>query len=455
VVTLLLAITALWLSLSELQQWQNADAIVPVLTSLQHWTPFFWETNRYGMLVPLLARPLRNPLNNLVFQTTATIFSALASSFLLTTYLFGKRRYWLVAAALQNVWLLFLVPQVQQFDWFVIQCYGVSLVLSFASLVLVQERRMVLALALMILSAWVNSAFFILLLPLVVFYHLAIRSKAGLFRSLAVIIVAMVAGILMMAKARFRTTNSNLLPLSMWPSGWRQLFDRAHEGLASQPKLLLWILIPAALGLVVTLLSRSGRRIAAISASLIATSVCYFLAMAPFTWIKLNFYYARYLFPAILLLSTALAILAIAPFERMGAKFPRLPEVATAMVLLSAFIAYGEPSVTHLRAILDRKFGSMTNDIIASKAEVIAGNYWKVWPAVFHVNLVLYDRAEHRGIYGDTYRGVGTAKFWVTLPNFCVDTPLNDGEALSYMHDTGRQYEHERSFATIEEYCQP
>ena len=137
----LVALTALWISLGSLQHCQNADSIVPVLVSLQHWTPFYWEANRWGMLVPLLAKPFHDPLGNLIVQTGLDTFAALAASFLLLRYFFPNSRMWIAAAALQNVWLFLLVPKPIQFDWLVGQCYGVSLAVGLAGLILLDKRR--------------------------------------------------------------------------------------------------------------------------------------------------------------------------------------------------------------------------------------------------------------------------------------------------------------------------
>ena len=41
---------------------------MPVLVSLQRWTPFYWDQERYGMLIPALALPVRDPLLNLLLQ---------------------------------------------------------------------------------------------------------------------------------------------------------------------------------------------------------------------------------------------------------------------------------------------------------------------------------------------------------------------------------------------------
>lgn len=453
-VVALLAATALCMSVSQLQHYQNADAIVPVLTSLQHWTPFFWETNRYGMLVPLLAWPFRNPMANLIAQSAMTVFAGLGASFLLVRYLFGRTRYWLLAAALQNIWLLLLVPRPMQFEWFVAQCYGVSFSLSFLSLILLREKRILIALILMILAVWVNSAAFILLLPLVVLYHLAVREAKGLVPSIALIVGGAGAGIVMMSRSRFANTASTLLPPSLWASGWRQLIDRAHENLAPTPQLLLWILVPAVLGATALLLPRANKQPLLIAVALVGTAIAYFLSMATLTWVRLNVYSPRYIFPALLVLTTALAILVVAPFEAGLSSAQWIPPVVVALMLVSALIVYGHPSVRTVRGELDEKFGSMTNDVIASRAELITGDYWKVWPAVFHANLVLYERGEHRAIYGATYRGSGTSQLWIKDHGVCVDAPTHDTDAPNYMRDMGRRFQYEESFATVEEFCE-
>lgn len=454
VVMALVAGTALCMSLSQLQHYQNADAVVPVLTSLQHWTPFFWETNRYGMFIPLLAWPFRNPLANLIVQSAITIAAGLAASFLLVRYLFGRNRYWLIAATLQNIWLILLVPKPIQFDWFVMQCYGVSFCLAFLSLIMLGEKRIFVALTLMSLTVWVNSGAFILLLPLVILRHLCERTTKGLFSSLAVVIVGAGAGMAMMARSRFANTASTLLPTSLWASGWRQLIDRAHENVAPVSAILLWILIPAAIGATYLLLTPSGRRFLLPCLALLGTAIAYFLSMATLTWVRLNVYSPRYIFPALLVLSTAAAILVVAPFERGLRAIKWLPAAAALALLMSALLTYGRPSTKRMRAEIDQKFGFMTNDILASRAEIVTGDYWQVWPAVFHANLVLYERGDHRAIYGATYRGSGTSRLWIHDHGICAAAPVNDTEASNYMRSTGRHFEHEESFATIEEFCE-
>src|SRR5262249_19684451 len=70
-----------------------SDSLVPILTSLYHWTPFYWDQNRFGMLIPLLALPFRNPLWNLLFQSGLTLFAGFAGLVLLVRYVATDDRW--------------------------------------------------------------------------------------------------------------------------------------------------------------------------------------------------------------------------------------------------------------------------------------------------------------------------------------------------------------------------
>jgi hypothetical protein len=63
---LLCAGVALVVTLGDFHRGHTADTLLPILVSLQRWTPFFWEQDRIGMLVPLLTLQLRHPLLNLL-----------------------------------------------------------------------------------------------------------------------------------------------------------------------------------------------------------------------------------------------------------------------------------------------------------------------------------------------------------------------------------------------------
>ena len=58
---LVCAALAIWIDLGDFHRWQCSDSLMPVLTSLYRWTPFYWGCNRIGMLVPLVARTQTAP----------------------------------------------------------------------------------------------------------------------------------------------------------------------------------------------------------------------------------------------------------------------------------------------------------------------------------------------------------------------------------------------------------
>ena len=80
---LLLVVPALCIDFTRFHEHHHGDSLVPILMSLYEWTPFFWESNRNGSLIPLLALPFRAPLDNLLVQSGIGIFSGLASYFIL------------------------------------------------------------------------------------------------------------------------------------------------------------------------------------------------------------------------------------------------------------------------------------------------------------------------------------------------------------------------------------
>src|SRR5271166_828919 len=84
---LLCGVLAAWVDLGAYHRIHGADNLVPIFVSLWRWTPFYWECNRIGMLLPLLAMPFHNPLNNLLVQAGLALFATFTLFFLLSRYL--------------------------------------------------------------------------------------------------------------------------------------------------------------------------------------------------------------------------------------------------------------------------------------------------------------------------------------------------------------------------------
>src|SRR5205814_1965541 len=84
--------------------------------------PFYWGQDRFGMLLPLLAMPVRQPVLNMVVQGFLSTVAVLLAPFLVARFL--SRDHWFAIGALTNVALLLVASREVQFDWFCNQPYG-------------------------------------------------------------------------------------------------------------------------------------------------------------------------------------------------------------------------------------------------------------------------------------------------------------------------------------------
>src|SRR5262245_16351545 len=158
---LLCAVAALWIDFSRIHLGQTSDSLIPVLVSLQQWTPFYWEQSRFGMLTPLLAIPFDHPLANLLVQDGVMIFAGLAAIGLLTRFFIRSRIWFTVACGSSAVFLLCLAEPLRC-DYLIAQPYGLSFSLGLAAILLLEKRgtwrRWSIVTVLMLLASWVNLA---------------------------------------------------------------------------------------------------------------------------------------------------------------------------------------------------------------------------------------------------------------------------------------------------------
>jgi hypothetical protein len=107
--------------------------------------------------------------------------------------------------------------------------------------------------------------------------------------------------------------------------------------------------------------------------------------------------------------------------------------------LLALHASYGVPSLAAFRADLDRTLGTYTADVLDAHCTHVAGDYWKVWPTVFHANLVLHERGQPNQVWGVTLRSSPTASRWQQLPldQVRVAVPVGDPQAENYLRCYG------------------
>jgi hypothetical protein len=144
-------------------------------------------------------------------------------------------------------------------------------------------------------------------------------------------------------------------------------------------------------------------------------------------WVVANQFEFRYLLPSALMLQAGLAGVAVAPLAVLGRNaMLRASYLAIIpLALVAAFTSYGRPSLVGVYRDLDPYYASAdadslhelgTRELLDSGATHVAGDYWKVWPAVFRANLALYERGERRVVWGVAQRSGPTHRYWRKIP---------------------------------------
>ncbi len=420
VVVVLSAWLAAWMGLGTLHDSQHADSLLPVLVSLQRWTPFFWGQDRFGMLVPLVAMPIRDPLNNLLAQGWLMTTAALLAPFTVARFLTSRTGEWTAIGAFTNLLMLLITPPLVQFDWFVAQPYGLSMCLGFSALIVARDRSgvsaCIVAFALFALAYWVNLG----IAPM-----LAFASIADGPRPTRLVLLNMAAATFGFLLSRYLTTThtvASLIPAREWLPGWAQLFQNSG-GVFASPVSALALAIGAAVILI--WLWWSGRlpswRQAAI---VVATAIGPMLVAGTSSWVQMNGYAFRYMYPTLMISAVGASLVFVSLFAKRTSGIS-----AVALVVLAAvtMVRSGSPSLHRIEKGFDERMGAPVGAALQSGATLIAGDYWHVWPGVFWANVVLSRTHSHTRVFGLTFRSEATDPLWRKAGReFLIAAPPND-----------------------------
>jgi hypothetical protein len=408
VVIIAMASLAAWMGLGTLHDFQHADSLLPVLVSTQRWTPFFWGQDRFGMLVPLVAMPIRDPLANLLAQGWVMTSATLLAPFVVARFLAGRSDEWIPIGACTNLLFLLIAPPVVQFDWFVTQPYGLSICLGFAALVVADGRghvrEPIAAFVLLTIACWINISTVVML---------AIAAVVKGSKPTRLLVLEAAGAVLALLLARYFAavhTVTSLIPPRLWADGWKQLFENA-AGATASPAAAVCIAVGAAIAMG-WLLSRTGGPLRwRHAAAILAMAVGNWLFVGTSLWVGMNRYSMRYMYPTLLIAGVGVSTVFAALFAR---RTKELSVAALAALAAVAIVRYGSPSLGRVERRLDDRFGRETAAVLRSGATVIAGDYWRVWPAVFQANLVLVRTHAHSRVFGLAYRSEETDRLWKT-----------------------------------------
>jgi hypothetical protein len=442
------ALAAALVDLGTFHRLEDGDSIVPILVSLQRWTPFYWDQERYGMLVPLLALPVRDPLWNLLVQRWLLALAGLAVPLLVARHVLSGRD-WVLAGLLSAAGLLAFWPARWSFDFLGSQPYGLSIAVALAGLALAEpgarwgrrHLRWGAGLVVVVAAHWVNAAAGLVLLPLAAARGAVDwmegedrrRIRLRLAVDGALLVAGLAAGVLF-TKLQPPTgpyagwSYSQLLPPAEWGHAILS-FARSVAWAAGDWPAFVALTAAAGLALMAHPALRPHLRPALLrAAALVAAAVAYAVAIALLRWVGENAWHPRYFAPAAVLLQGAAVGLLAEALARLPAIARPAGVAAFALLPVAAMAAWGAPSLAGVRQDLDRVAGARTQAILEARCDLVAGDYWTVWPSVWHANAALAARGEARRIWGVAHRCAPTAPQWQALPREALRACVAHGE---------------------------
>jgi hypothetical protein len=444
----LCGVAALWVDFSDFHQQNTSDSLVPVVTSLYRWTPYYWECSRLGMLVPLLAVPFKSPFANLMAQGWLVLFAAFATYFLLARYVVRRSSWPAVGALASAAFVLLTLPCTTFVCTFGQPHYAVGMALGLAALLLAEQAAaggalrwwLLPALGLILLAHWVNAGIALIFGPLVLLRALLenrgvagtpapslwARLRRGLDAETRLALGLLAAGLAGHLVFRYLVTDlgdpvgEGVANPLRWPAAWKGLAINTWEAALESS----WRGYAAlAVAGVLLLLAPAVRRRAAAplrgTLALAGGAAVYGLFVGTLGWVSHNYFCYKYWIPVIIFCEVALAVLVAAPLAGLlGARGRRALWVLVAPALLAGLAyAEGRPSRARARAALDQVPHSMplpqcSADLIAARASHLIAPYGDLWTGVFHANLYLYERCENRVLWGVGGRCWPTWEMW-------------------------------------------
>jgi hypothetical protein len=438
-------LAAICADFSRYHEFHNSDTIIPVMVSLYQWEPFYWGQNRLGMLLAAAAAPFSDPLTNLMVQTFLSIFGGLVAVGLFARYLLRDSTWPVVGGAGAALYLILCPP----FDRFIslngAHPYLVSFALAISGIIIAFEGRrpialrVALALLLTALAYWYNAGVGLLIAPLALARFIGSRWlgtgwassapaattgrfwQSAAFRELVGTAALTAAGTAfgwwLMTVYATGQEKPFFVPRGEWVEGWLRLKRSVEARFPDYLRLTAWIMVTGFIWLLVP-----ATRAAALRGALVCGIAIFWLgsqiaAAGTINWVKLNGYDVRYLYAGVMALAPAAAAMWVAPLLAWAPQRARAAAwAAAAAIPIAAVAAFGPPSADAPREALDRAVGRWTGDLLDGRCTHVVGEYWQVWPVVFHANMTLAGRDDPRVLWGITLRSEVTRSKWSQTP---------------------------------------
>lgn len=413
-----------------------ADALVPVHVSLTRWEPFYWGQARYGMLVPLLALPFREPLVNYAVQNFITALCGSSFFFLVAATVLPGSRAVAAGALGLALYVVFDDPDWQHFYFGTISQYATGLCLSLAGFILWRRGTIVWRSAggaCLAAAIWVDVSCPLFLLPWAVLVWLLTGNVRHRLRALRlrgprqiafdpilsqIVFVIDCVVLAMIAIPWASMADENLARgfgrlVSFAPSNWMK--NSAALGsawIASIPRdawIAVFITHAAAFGLVAFLRKPGACRRAAVHLALPAAAVTFrWLLLGASLWVSLNGLHPKYLTPSRVLVFAMAATSLVGAITGLGARDRIWRAIFVTSVIVSIGVLVRRHSLLSGESMRDRMMHATTLTrhgpaSVEAGCTHFLGSDVNVWETIFFASEVAY-RAGRPPVVGISFK---------------------------------------------------
>jgi hypothetical protein len=407
---------AISVNFSWVQGWNNSDSIVPALISIEKYSPFYWSENRFGMLVPLLASPVRDYGWNLLVQSQLIVFSGIGILLILDSFAWAGAAGRTVRTSIAALSLLvFYKPVASVVLLLPGSPYFVSLFLLLAALHFLLQPgdgtllRLIGGLALLGLALWVNVSNVVIGAVAVAAWPASLivnlPRRAG-----ALALVGVVAAALLYVSVHFPGSDfRELLPVSDWAASLRLLL--ANVTLTIRETVAFTTIAAAA----VYQAFRFRKQAYSPAHAIVCGALCQIVVTAGSKWVAQNAHDARYIAgPMFIVLAASVLTLSrpvAAGFEKAAGS-----ATATSVCCLSLVVivtqTFGFPSKGEAINYIKKAMADIPGPPPEVSCTHIIGSYWYVWEKVFEERL----RTGQRSLWPVSHRSDALRDQWTAIP---------------------------------------
>jgi hypothetical protein len=339
------------------------------------------------------------------------------------------RRGLLAGAVGFAAWILFFPVKATYKYFYIEQPYAASIALFLAAahvfktipmdqlLSLKSWKRWLLVGAGLFVAHWVNLGVAPAGFALIALYAWQRRrSRWALFGAAATL--AFAANWWIMHLARYPNEDqTQLLSVVPWLKNLLAMTRLLWEENITEPAWSLGVL--AAAGALLAWSSWSGLRRAELLRSTLpfwGAGLFFYLLAADMKWVAVNDHSPRYITHSLLFffVGMGIAMVAMVPWK-INAMRRSLWLFLLVLLLLPPVARFGLPSISLPRRVLEDRFGAYTAQILVWNPAFMIGDYWRVWPTVFHAHWKQIEKGKAFDFFGLSHRSFPTHYMWENL----------------------------------------